>query len=134
MLIEPGQWKAIAVAAGLLVWAEAIAQGVRPSVGPTVDETRRMVDSGNVYRRLVASSLVWRVSSGDECRSLQFRVRELAKDDPSRFPADVSSLSADQVMNLQQRAEENSLSMLSVFSSLIYESIRRGCLVASERN
>lgn len=96
---------------------------------PTLADTNVAIKAGNFFRRQIASSLSWRPSLSANCNSLRHRIETVAADQPLIDPVLLSD-SAIAEIDAQQRAEENSLALLAVFSELIYEAIRGDCLMA----
>ncbi len=96
---------------------------------PTLADTNVVINAGNFYRRQIVSSLSWRPSLSANCNSLRHRIVQVATDQPLIDPVLLPD-SAIARIDAQQRAEENSLALLAMFSELIYEAIRGDCLMA----
>lgn len=91
---------------------------------PTVADTNAFIQSGNTYRQLVKTSLVWKALPTAECVSARSRLEMFATPNPM---IDATSVHPQLLVEVMQRAEESTYSQLHSFSELLYEAVRARC-------
>lgn len=119
------------LAAAMFLWEHVYAEGNMSPVGPSIEETNKILENGNAYRTLITSTLRWKAPPTPECVNSRIQIEQVSIPrgliDPTKFNgAEVKWI------DVQQQAEEGDLAALSLFSRLIYDTIRSGCLELSQ--
>jgi hypothetical protein len=115
------------LAAGLPVLAEA--QVAEPT--PTKESATRILEASDGYVRVIARALKWKAPTTQGCQRARLWIEDMAKPLPRPKPA-VALDTPQDVLELYQRAEENTMARHAMFSRQVYEAVRQSCLVFPE--
>ena len=110
----------------------AAAQSREPAA-PTVANIVKLIRSGAGYAELVRQSLRWTTPASGQCGNIRTRIDQGFIPVPDSFGGPELASSAEARVEAWQRAEENLLAQLAVFSSQIYDAVRFDCLVLPEQ-
>lgn len=113
---------------GCVICFECFSAAAEPqdSMGPTIEQTNKLIENANYFRLAVVTALRWKPEFTLDCRSCKGRLESVANAQPviqtSLFGNNELAL-----MQAQQQAEENALAQLATFSALLFESIQNDC-------